>query len=387
MDPREHRGIWWRSYEGVSSKSLFTAREVTLAYSSSTIFGESAGAGSVGIHAIAYGGRDDGLFRGIIGESGSPILLGPRYNLSVGQATFDSISDTVGCSNSSDTLGCLRSTNYETLNAAINVTMAYDFYPYVDGDMIQGSTYEQMLNGSFVRVPYLIGANSDEGTAFGMRGINNDSDFRMYLASTGADEQSIAILEAVYPNIPSVGIPETVTEPLNSTYGSQYKRSCAIGGDFAFHASRRLTNQQYARYNTTSYAYRFNTIPYPLDNIIGVTHFQEVAFVFNNINGLGYAENPFQGKPPSYYTLSKLMSCMWVSFIHDGNPNNHGQIDVPEWPEYRNGNGGEAVSGFGGYGKTFVFQANGTGSYVEDDNYRAQGIAAMNSMWGSQFGK
>jgi carboxylesterase type B len=353
----------------------------------STIWGESAGAGSVGIHAVAYGGRDDGLFTGIIGESGSPILLGPAYNLSMGQAIFDNISSTVGCTNSTDALTCLRSTDYETLNSAINITNAYRFYPYADGDMIQGSVYEQMLNGSFVKVPYLIGSTSDEGTAFGMRGINNDSDFRMYMASTGADEQSIAILEATYPNIPAIGIPETVTEPLNTTYGIQYKRSAAFGGDFAFTASRRLTNQQYNRYNTTSYAYRFNAIPYPLDNIVAVTHFQEVAFVFNNINGLGYAANPFQGKPPSYYTLSKLMSAMWASFIHDGNPNNHGQIGVPEWPAYENGPGGIPVSGMGGYGQTFVFQANGTGSYVEDDTYRAQGIAAINSMWGSQFGK
>ena len=314
-------------------------------------------------------------------------MLGPSYNLSVGQAIFDNITETVGCSNSTSTLGCLRSTDYATINAAFNTTMPYEFNPYVDGDIIQGSVYEQLLNGSFIKVPYLIGTNSDEGTAFGMKGVNNDSDFRSYMASTGADEQSVTILEATYPNIPSIGIPETVAEQLNTTYGLQYKRAAAFGGDFAFTAARRLTNQQYARYNATSYAYRFNAIPYPLDSITGVTHFQEVAFVFNNINGLGYAENPFQGKPPSYYTLSKLMSCMWVSFIHDGNPNNHGQIDVPEWPDYSNGNGGEAVSGFGGYGKTFVFQANGTGSYVEDDTYRAQGIAAINSMWGSQFGK
>lgn len=47
-----------------------------------------------------------------------------------------------------------------------------------------------------------------------------------------------------------------------------------------------------------------------------------------------------------------------MSFIHDGDPNNHGQIDVPEWPEYSSSNGGEAVNGFGEYVKTFVFQAN-----------------------------
>jgi carboxylesterase type B len=39
-----------------------------------TIWGESAGAGSVGAQLVAYGGRDDGLFRGAIAESGAPTL-------------------------------------------------------------------------------------------------------------------------------------------------------------------------------------------------------------------------------------------------------------------------------------------------------------------------
>lgn len=188
----------------------FTACKSILTYPSRTIFGESAGAGSVGIHAIAYGGRDDGLFRGIIGQSGSAILLGSRYSPEMGQEIFDNITDAIGCPNGTDALTCLRSTDYETLNAAINTTEGYSFYPYVDGDMIQGSNYQQLINGQFIRVPYLIGSNSDEGTAFGARGINNDSDFREFLSTrTGADEQSIAILEAVYPNIPAIGIPAT----------------------------------------------------------------------------------------------------------------------------------------------------------------------------------
>lgn len=39
-----------------------------------TIWGESAGGMSVGYHLTAYGGRDDGLFRGAIMQSGGTIL-------------------------------------------------------------------------------------------------------------------------------------------------------------------------------------------------------------------------------------------------------------------------------------------------------------------------
>jgi carboxylesterase type B len=40
-----------------------------------TIWGQSAGAGSVGMHIMAYNGRDDKLFRSAIMESGSPVAI------------------------------------------------------------------------------------------------------------------------------------------------------------------------------------------------------------------------------------------------------------------------------------------------------------------------
>jgi carboxylesterase type B len=56
-----------------------------------TIWGESAGAFSVGFHLIAYGGRDDGLFRGAIAESGNPLYLGhPTWHLS--QPYYENVS-------------------------------------------------------------------------------------------------------------------------------------------------------------------------------------------------------------------------------------------------------------------------------------------------------
>lgn len=311
----------------------------------------------------------------------------PAYNATLAQGSFENVTEAAGCGNADDKLACLREQDYETLNKAFNVT-GVQFTAAPDGGIVPESGYNAMLTGDFVKVPYLIGTNSDEGSGgFGANGINNDTDFRAYLLSQGLNETAAPIIEATYPDIPAIGIPATLTWTLNETYGSQFKRVSAFGGDFAFTAGRRFINQQYARYNVSTYAYRFDTIPYPLPAEVGVAHFQEVAFVFDNTEGLGYAANPFTGKPKEYFDLANLMSKMWVSFIATGDPNGHKVEGAPEWPVYMNGDGGKAVTGQGGYGKDMVLHANGTGPFVEDDTYRAAGIAALNSMWGSVFGR
>ena len=57
-------------------------------------------------------------------------------------------------------------------------------------------------------------------------------------------------------------------------------------------------------------------------------HFQEVAFVFYNTEGLGYPQNlnpnPLGGVGRAdYIRLSQLMVRMWISFINFGDPNQH----------------------------------------------------------------
>ena len=104
------------------------------------------------------------------------------------------------------------------------------------------------------------------------------------------------------------------------------------------HAPRRLTNQAWAANNVTSYSYRFNVLVNGVPNTIGATHFQEVAFVMDNTNGLGYAQNlvqnPFGGEPISYIELARLMTRMWASFIYSGDPNGSGGKNIIQISTY-----------------------------------------------------
>src|SRR5687768_3895077 len=99
-----------------------------------TIWGESAGATSVGLHLVSYGGRDDGLFRGAIMQSGSPLrtYMDPRHS----QGQYDEIVDQVGCKESPSHLACLREVPLEQLHKAVNGS-GYGFFPTPDGDILR----------------------------------------------------------------------------------------------------------------------------------------------------------------------------------------------------------------------------------------------------------
>jgi len=106
----------------------------------------------------------------------------------------------------------------------------------MDGDFIQDYPSTQLSKGQFVKVPLLIGCNADEGTSFGAGegpgglGVNTDAEFSAAIAQGGPDNETIQILEALYPNIPALGIPDeaTYSGPENSSIeGSQFKRVAA----------------------------------------------------------------------------------------------------------------------------------------------------------------
>ena len=299
-----------------------------------TIFGESAGGFSVGGQLVAYGGRDDGLFRGAIQQSGS----GPtttRYLTAAGwDPYYNNIVQATNCSGVNDTLACLRTVPIDRLSAVFNssVTAAVPGWgPQIDGDFLQASSNTLFSNGQFVKVPLLHGQNADEGTAFGVRGINTTDQFLAAVRQRGADNATATTIATLYPDDPDVGVPSTLVgrpPPSQASLGYQWKRSAAFVGDMVMHAPRRFTSQIWAANNLSAYAYYFDVLVHGLPPTVGSTHFQEVAFVFDNTGGRGYmnavAQNPFQDEPQSYFDLARIMSSLWISFIVDGDPNSAG---------------------------------------------------------------
>ncbi|KAI3528801.1 carboxylesterase [Colletotrichum filicis] len=334
-----------------------------------TIWGESAGARSLGMQLVAYDGQYNNLFRSAILESGSPIA---RFaDADDWQPWFNALVDKTGCTDAADKLSCLRGLPWQTINAIYNGTNPLSVTPptisaVVDGDFITAQGSELLAADKFAHVPLLLGNNFDEGTAYAKQGINTTEQFQAWLTALQLDSEQVAAISELYPDDPDVGIPVSqVGRPAAYPFGLQWKRAAAFAGDYQQHSGRRLLASTYAGAGLSVYSYLWNVYVNGIAAVYGATHFQEVAFVFNNVDGVGYATNPFAGKPETFVELADLMSKMWVAFIHDTDPNVcSGPKTGPTWPLYTVDEP-----------NNIVFDVNRTGlAYVEEDNYRATEI-------------
>lgn len=301
-----------------------------------TIQGESSGAVSVGHHFLAFGGRDDGLFRAGIAESGGPLSSSALLSLDQQDALYDNVLNATHCSDAADSLQCLRSASAEDLKAAFQ---GVNYYPVEDGGMIKGLFSGALEQGRFIKRPLLIGTNTNEGSAFSIPsalGINNSVDFQEFVQSFdtggGLSQESVREITAEYVDRLSVQDAKrdlgTVLLSPSAVYGSLYGKVTLYIGDMMFNAGRRYSNRIWTKYGVPSYSYRFDAVPNGINpQILGATHFQETSFVFRNLDGVGYAVKPFETNSTilshEYHDLAVLMSRMWLSFTTTQSPNFH----------------------------------------------------------------
>lgn len=329
-------------------------------------------------------------------ESG-PVIPGNALNASsTYQAWYDTILSKAGCAHmrtGTTQLECLREVPFNVLNNALNGTanpsLGYSWLPAIDDDFVARYPSDQLRDGAFVKVPIIAGTASNEGTTQTPSPVNSTAELRHWMSIMSKyqypmPDDLIDNFIKLYPNVSSFGIPSS--EQLGGDvvfpqpYGAAFREAAAYFGDVKFIAGTRLTHQTWAKHGVPSYAYRFNTRPFGQAWEIGVAHFSDVAFIFNNLNGTGYKTgDPFQGEPQSYVELSYLMSNSWVSFVAEQDPNawnGRGRNATrDDWPKY---------SVHDPY--AMVWDANVT-SFAAPDTWRKEGMALINKYQKEYYGR
>lgn len=131
-----------------------------------TIFGESAGAGSVSNHLVAP--RSAGLFHGAIMESGPIAAAWVAQPMVVAEHQFATLAASVGCSTAPSVTACLRAINATVLEAhkpSCRESLL-DWAPTIDGVELTDHPRALMAKGLAHDVPVILGTNRDEGSLF-----------------------------------------------------------------------------------------------------------------------------------------------------------------------------------------------------------------------------
>ncbi|KAJ6015629.1 Triacylglycerol lipase (LipA) [Penicillium herquei] len=330
-----------------------------------TIWGESAGAYSVGDHLVTNGGDNEGLFRAAIMDSGNAV--GPPYNgTEWHQPMYDGIVERAGCSNATNTLQCLRNLPYEDFYDIAYVGL--EWFATIDNIFISEYPQISYREGRLAKVPILLGTNTDEGTSFGTTGVNTDEEAIQQLITSKrwvlSIEEATQILKHYY-NISALGCPYgwgNVTWP---ALGYEYKRYESIAGDLCMVAPRRMLAHTMANFDQTVFSYRWDVAAFNDSTLIGVQHFAEIPFVFANpVQNI----TTLEASLPSRLPLGQMAARMWTSFAADLNPNGHGIPNIPQWPDFSHN------------ASNFVFRLPRNESYIELDDYRTEGMDYINSI-------
>ncbi|KAK6533524.1 hypothetical protein TWF694_002463 [Orbilia ellipsospora] len=340
-----------------------------------TVGGESAGGFSMGIHSLAYNGRNDKLFSGLIMDSGSALVSGRYSDLPSLDQIYEILVGTVGCGASPDTLACLRQVPYEYLTPVITAlqNLGSIWRPIVDGDLIADFSSAQLKTGRFVHVPILVGSATDEGTIFvynpstATYGVQDDAQLLQVLQLDGGPtvlNSTFTRIFELYPDIPKLGNPGGSSVRFSYPYLYQYKRASAIATDAFYISGRVLTARAWAKAGVPAYTWRWDTLLPDHDFRLGVTHASDLTFWYGNVGGVKQTLDAYNLQPlkrrENYVKLATLMNKMLVSFVSDATPNNHGVHGIPAWPKYSTTNP-----------KNIVFDGNSTVyAYPEPDTFR-----------------
>lgn len=334
-----------------------------------TIFGESAGGASVGMHLLSPGSRS--LFSRAIMQSGVPNSPWATVSPAEARRRATLLAKLVGCLNNNDTemVDCLRNRHPQELIdqewqvLPYSSLFRFSFVPVIDGMVLPDTPDAMLSSGNFKDAQILLGVNQDEGSYFllyGAPGFSKDNE------SLISREDFLEGVKMSVPHANDIGLEAVVlqyTDWLDENNPVKNRNAMDdIVGDhnvicplqqfarwYAQHNALRsqtgtggyigagignsgaVTNSGGSNSHGAVYLYLFDhrasNLAWP--EWMGVIHGYEIEFVFGLPleKSLNYTEDEER--------LSRRMMRYWANFARTGNPNLNpdGGLDTGRrWP-------------------------------------------------------
>lgn len=305
------------------------------------IHGPSAGAGSVAHHLTAYGGDGPRLFAGAVAES--PFFPTQR-TVAESEAQFDRFVIDTECYTAPDALACLRAAPLADVQRA-NVALPFpgaggvnpplwSWLPVTEDDpgaLVPDRLYESFAAGRFVKVPLMVGDDTDEGTVFARN------------ASTAA--QVATFLKANYPGLApdqlvEVGAAYPLAEPF-PMHAAYFPSAAAAYGEVTFTCPGNGLAEFMAEGLSPDQVWNYRVNIQDPQNIaagVGVPH----VFEQSAILGPGNAGVAAASWTSTNAAIVPVVMMYWISFVRSLNPNTYKYSLAPEWDTW-----GDLGSGLG----------------------------------------
>ncbi|KEF59786.1 uncharacterized protein A1O9_04634 [Exophiala aquamarina CBS 119918] len=313
-----------------------------------TVFGESAGGGSILAHIAAPSSR--GLFHKAIIESGGAPPTMPFPSVEKLESLGVALTKAAGCTE--QTPKSLRSIPVEALLEADKIDEGqfgigkFPFGLMEDGMIVVRDLRDKFSRGEFNRIPMIIGVNRDEFTWFQAM-----SELRSGKAISAEEypetlSATIDLLNRLHLNgviVPQSAIPQVLEKYPAQEYESASRALAAVVGDAGLisTAGRRAT-RILARYCPQVFAYEFDVpdTPCPWPEVsfsYGSAHTLELPYIFPGFCGASGKASPLS-KPQQ--ALAMQMVRYWTMFARYGTPNKVSNKEdgiaqaAPKWNAY-----------------------------------------------------
>ncbi|KAE9988296.1 hypothetical protein EG328_011669 [Venturia inaequalis] len=242
-----------------------------------TLWGQSAGASSVGAYSYAH--YKDPIVAGLIADSGGASPATPDAN----HTSFNKLAGYVGCGglDAHSQLTCVQKVDARTLQTLVSTNSSVSFRPVADNLTAFANITDRAAKGLLAKIPLITGSNSNEGAGF-ITWNGSYTPTAQQLASAGT------------------------------------RITCPIVNEVANRVKHGYTTYRYEYFGNFS-----NISPLPW---IGASHSSELPLLFGTHWEYRGNSTPFE------WEVSAGMQSLWESFVTDSSKDPSGS--GVRWPKH-----------------------------------------------------